>query len=91
MAKIGKRHSKQAKFDAVIALIKGNETIAQLCDKYKVHQSTLFQWKKEFFDAGPDVFDKDKKSEKSPPVDQLQRKIGELTMDIDFLRKALGR
>lgn len=73
-----------------MALLQGNQTVAELCDKYQVHQSALFRWKKEFLDAGPELFDKGKKkTSESGQVEQLQRKIGELTMDLDFLKKAL--
>jgi transposase len=91
MIKIGKRHSKQAKFEAVLALLQGNQTVSELCTKYSVHQSALFRWKREFLEAGPDIFDKNKKqSTEGVKVAVLQRKIGELTMDIDFLKEALG-
>lgn len=92
MTKIGKRHSKKTKFEAVILMISGNHTIAELCEKYKVHQSALFRWKKDFLEMGPDIFDsRPSKIPASERVDYLQRKIGELTMDVDFLKKALER
>ena len=92
MTKIGKRLSKKTKFDAVISMISGNYTVAELCEKHKVHQSALFRWKKDFLELGPDIFES--RPSKTPPsirIDALQRKIGELTMDVDFLKKALER
>ena len=92
MAKLGKRHSKKEKFNVVLSLIQVNQTVSEICEKYKVHQSAIFRWKKQFLESGPDVFDQDKKKSKEPAeVYKLQRKIGELTMDLDFLREALEK
>lgn len=92
MTKLGTRHSKKDKFNAVIAVISGNQTISEICEKYKVHQSAVFRWKKHFFECGVDIFDQVKKKSKgSEDLNQLQRKIGELTMDLDFLKNALEK
>jgi len=93
MTKIGKRHSSKIKFEATLALILENQTVSELCEKYKVHQSALFRWKKDFLEAGPTLFDSGRpfKTPATQQIDHLQRKIGELTMDIDFLKKALGK
>lgn len=91
MSTIRKHHTKQTKFAAVLLMIKGEMTISEISKKYNVHQSVLQRWKKEFMGKGADIFDSKVTSKKSDTViiDQLQRKIGELTMDIDFLKKNL--
>jgi len=90
MNRIRKRHGKKAKFDAALDALKGNQTMAELCQKYGVNQSVLHRWKKELLDKGPDLFGMGKASKgENEQVEKLQRKIGELTMDIDFLKKNL--
>lgn len=91
MSHFRKKHSKQTKFEAVLALIKGDLTISEICQKYTIHQSVLHRWKKEFMEKGADIFDTKFPGKKSDDttVEHLQRKIGELTMDIDFLKKNL--
>ena len=92
MPVIKKRHGKQTKFKAVVELLQGDQTVSELCSKYMVHQSALFRWKKEFLEKGPDVFDKGQgHKDQTKHITQLERKIGELTMDVDFLNKALGK
>ena len=48
--------------------------------------------KKELMESGTEIFNhRKKKKEDGPTVDDLQRKIGQLTMDLDFLKKVLGK
>jgi len=48
--------------------------------------------KLELLEGGADIFShRKKRAEDGPTVDDLQRKIGQLTMDLDFLKKALGK
>lgn len=91
MTKIRRHHSKQTKFNAAIDMVKGEETIQQISQKYAIHQSVLLRWKKLLTEEGPRLFEDHRK--KLPSDDQtaeLQRKVGQLTMEIDFLKKALG-
>jgi transposase len=92
MGKIRKQHSSKTKLEAAIAMISGKYPVAELCQKYGVHQSVLQRWRNELSEKGTDIFSRRKKSkeEGSSPED-LQRKIGQLTMELDFLKKALGK
>ena len=83
-----KKHSKALKFQAAIAMIKGDKTIAEISAEFKVHHSVLHRWKKELLSKGPEVFElKSKKESVDNTVGDLEKKIGQLTMDIDFLKK----
>jgi transposase-like protein len=89
---IKKKHSKQVKFKAAIELYKSDKTASQISQEYGIHQNVLQRWKKKLLEAGPDLFEdqRQKKSLNDPSVD-LERKIGQLTMEIDFLKKVLGQ
>ena len=67
-------------------------TASQISQEYGIHQNVLQRWKKKLLEAGPDLFEdqRQKKSLNDPSVD-LERKIGQLTMEIDFLKKVLGQ
>ncbi len=92
MSRIRKQHSGKTKLEAAIAMISGKYPVAELAQKYGVHPSQLQRWKAELLEKGVDVFGhRRKKPDDHPSVDDLQRKIGELTMDLDFLKKALGK
>ena len=89
---IKKKHSKQVKFKAAIELYKSDKTASQISQEYGIHQNVLQRWKKKLLEAGPDLFEdqRQKKALNDPSVD-LERKIGQLTMEIDFLKKVLGQ
>lgn len=92
MGKIRRQHSGKTKLEAAIAMVSGKYPVAELAQKYGVHPGQLQRWKTELLERGVDVFDRRrKKPDDHPSVEDLQRKIGELTMDLDFLKKALGR
>jgi transposase len=89
---IRKTHSKETKFKAALALYKSDKTIAEISQEYGVCQSVLHRWKKTLLETGSELFD-DRRGKKvtndHSPV--LERKIGQLTMEIDFLKKVLGQ
>jgi transposase len=90
-SKIRKMHSKAIKFKAVIAMLKGEKTVQEISQEFSVHQSALHKWKKHFIEKGPDVFEDKMSKLSADPSVNLERKIGQLTMEIDFLKKVLGQ
>ena len=77
-----------------MALIKADKTLAQISSEYGVHQSVLQRWKKTLIESGPDLFEDNRQKTELSNNDstiQLERKIGQLTMEIDFLKKVLGQ
>jgi len=92
MGKIRRQHSSKTKLEAAIAMISGKGAVSELSQKYGVHPTVLQRWKNELLEGGPEIFNRRKqKKEDGPTVDDLQRKIGQLTMDLDFLKKVLGK
>lgn len=92
MGKIRKQHSVKTKLEAAIAMVSGKSPVAELCQKYGVHQSVLQRWKNELLEKGGDVFARVRKPRAGElSVDDFQRKVGQLTMELDFLKKALGK
>ena len=91
MSKIRKQHSKQTKFKAALELIKAEKTMAQIAVAYGVHPSVLQKWKKQLLEDGAELFaDRRVKSQAPDTTGALERKIGQLTMELDFLKKVLG-
>jgi len=92
MGKIRRQHSSKTKLEVAIAMVSGKSPASELSQKYGVHPTVLQRWKTELLEDGPEIFKRRKKKrEDGPTVDDLQRKIGELTMDLDFLKKVLGK
>jgi transposase len=80
-------------FKAKVALdaLKGEETLVELAQRYQIHPNQITDWKRQLLEHAPDIFSKDRKPEQGPNVKDLHAKIGQLSMENDFLSGALGR
>ena len=88
-----KPHSAAYKFKVALEAIKGEKTTAELCQEFGVVKSQIFSWKKALLEHGAEVFKEGtpKKSQEDREVEKLHAKIGRLTLENDFLEKALGK
>lgn len=93
MSKIRKTHSKTIKFKAAMEMIKGDKTVSELCHEYGVVQSVLYRWKQTLQENGSSLFEdnRSKKNDTCMNIEALERKIGQLVLENDFLKKALGQ
>lgn len=92
MSKRPRRNHAPA-FKAKVALdaLKGEQTLVELAQRYQIHPNQITEWKRQLLEHAPDIFSKDRKPEQVPSVKDLQAKIGQLSMENDFLSGALGR
>ena len=89
-----KTYSNEYKFKVAIEAIRGNMTIAQLVSRFQVAESLIHTWHKQLLDQGCGVFDGNGSSKESlapVDVDKLHAKIGQLTLERDFLERALSK
>lgn len=88
-----KKHSKQEKAKIVLELLREEKTLNQIASEYGVHPSQLSQWKKTAFEGLPDLFELKERElrkiekEHQKEVDHLYKKIGDLTIQVDWLKK----
>jgi len=90
-----KRRLHKPEFKAKVALkaIKGEMTMAQMIKKFDVQQPQITQWKKRLLNNAGTAFDKDDKAaeDTEKTVQELHAKIGQLTMENDFLERGHER
>lgn len=86
-------HSPEFKAKVALAAIQGDLTMVDLVKKYDVHANQISEWKKQLLSGASDVFGKGaRKAEESElTVQELHAKIGQLTMENDFLERGLER
>ena len=85
-------HSPAFKTKVTLATLKGDKTLAELAQQFEVHPNQITDWKKQLQERVAEVFETGKTSAE-PPVDVkvLHAKIGQLTLENDFLEGALGK
>jgi transposase len=93
---MAKRKSYPAEFKARVALeaLSGAHTMAELSAKHGVHPNMIAQWKRKAQAELPELFAKKKdrkEAAKEADLKELHAKIGQLTVENDFLSKAFGR
>ena len=86
------KHSPSFKAKVALVAVREQETVPQLSKRYGVHANQIYKWKSQFLEQAAAVFERN-----AAPVDsssreeELLRKIGELTVERDFLANGLER
>jgi transposase-like protein len=87
-------YSADLKAKLALEVIKGNRTLAEIASEAQVHPNLLAQWKRQLLESLPTVFsDKRAKENKEQEAltDQLYQQIGQLKVELDWLKKKSGR
>ena len=89
-----RNHSPAFKAKVALAAIRGEQTLVELSQQFDVHANQIKQWKDQLLEGATGVFGDETKAEPSGPtidVKTLDAKIGELTLENEFLSGALGK
>ena len=87
-----RNHSPAFKSKVALAAIKGEHTLAELAKRFDVHPNQIATWKEQLLAGAANVFGQEARPAE-PPVDvkSLHAKIGQLTLENDFLEGALTK
>jgi len=89
-----RNHTPAFKAKVALAAIKGEKTLAELAQQFDVHANQITQWRSQLLEGAADVFGGEARSEPAVPtvdVKTLHAKIGQLTLENDFLEGALSK
>ncbi len=89
------RRKLTAQFKASVALaaVKGDKTISELASQFDVHPNQIVQWKKQLLEQAEGLFAGKRgvhQDDTAAEIKELHAKIGQLTMERDFLSRVLG-
>ena len=88
MKRTRKNHAPGFKAKVALAAIKGGKTLAELSEHFGVHSNQISEWKQQLQESAADVFGGPPKNKAAEP---LHAKIGQLTLENDFLESALTK
>jgi transposase len=84
-----RKHSPLFKSKVALAALKGDKTIAELSAQFEVHPNQITDWKRQLQENAAIAFGEKPEKEKGPDIQRMQTKIGQLTLENDFLETAL--
>ncbi len=93
-----KRYSSEQKVSILREHIEKNLSIAEICDKYRIHPNQFYRWKKQLFESAVETFStkrsKDKNNKRINRLEEILKNrnevIAELMEENLKLKKASG-
>ena len=91
MKRTRRNHGATVKAQVALAAINGHKTVAELAEQFQVHPTQITEWKQQLLTRAADVFGGTKPPSEAPDLKTLHAKIGQLTLENDFLEGALTK
>lgn len=87
-----RRFSKEFKAKVALAALKEEKTLAELSSEYEVHANMIGRWARQAKRQLPEVFagKQEKQADKDKLIEELYQRIGQLSMESDWLKKKLN-
>jgi transposase len=88
------KHSKQFKAKVALEALREQASVQELSNRYGVHPNQIYAWKKQLSEGAVQVFERGASSSSEGTDEregQLLKKIGQLTVERDFLENGLRR
>jgi transposase-like protein len=93
MSKTRRSFSPEFKAQVVLQLLREENTVNELAAKHQISPVVIGRWKTEFMERASEVFAKGPSdaeqalNEKEEQIAELERKVGQLTIEVDWMKK----
>jgi len=88
-----RKFTKAFKLKVILDALKEQSSMKELSKKYDLHAAQITKWKQEFLDKASEIMDskhpKLKEIDEEKEKEKLYSKIGQLQMEVEFLKKKL--
>jgi transposase-like protein len=91
-------YTAEFKTKIILEVLRGERELNEIAAEYQIAPNQIRNWKSEFLENATVIFDKkhdqhlkDELAEKQREADELAKKVGQLTMENDFLKKNLEK
>ena len=91
MKRTRRNHGAPFKAQVALAAVKGDKTLAELAEHFRVHPTQITEWKQQLLARAADVFGRSNPPAEMPDLKTLHAKIGQLALANDFLEGALTK
>lgn len=89
---IGRQYSEEFKAKVALEALKGQKTVAEIASEYQVHPTQINAWRNILKDGMRNCFGKNESKvikEKDAVIEDLQKIIGQMKLEHDWLKKKL--
>jgi len=89
-----RRFTSEFKARVALEALRGDKTVQEIASQYKVHPNQVSTWKRQALDGLSELFSNGADHERQDhetEVRDLHAKIGQLTVERDFLARGLKR
>jgi transposase len=86
-----RNHSPAFKAKVALEALREQETVAEIARRYRLHANVVTNWKRQLAENVARVFEAGGNQDEAERESELLKKIGELTVERDFLARGLGR
>jgi len=92
MKKNRTRHSEEFKAKVALEAVREQKTLTEIAGHYQIHPNQVTKWKKDLLEGAPAIFVDGRKSRKEdkPSEEMLYQQIGQLQVELDWLKKKSG-
>jgi transposase-like protein len=90
MEKIKRIHPASFKAKVALELIKGTDKLSEICSKHSIHPTQAGKWKQRVLENIANLFTEkhsNQLKQKDETIDELYRQIGQLKVELDWLKK----